>query len=57
MSETMIFSIGVVIYAITVVGAIMSGGIWLQGRANEQADPAIRRERQRQIRENEPPDD
>ncbi len=57
MSETVIFSVGVVIYAITVVGVIMSGGIWLQGRANEEASPAIRRERRRQIEENEPPSD
>lgn len=57
MSQTVIFSVGVVIYAITVVGAIMSGGIWLGGRANEEASPEIRRERRRQIEENEPPTD
>ena len=57
MSQTVIFSVGVVIYAITVVGAIMSGGIWLGGRASEEASPEIRRERRRQIEENEPPSD
>ncbi|MDH3299326.1 MAG: hypothetical protein OES24_02360 [Acidimicrobiia bacterium] len=56
MSQTMIFGIGVVIYAITVVGVVMAGGIWLRGLANEEARPAIKRERDRQIDENKPPD-
>lgn len=53
----MIFSVGVIIYATTVVGAVMAGGIWLRGRANEDATPAVRQERDRQIVENSPPKD
>jgi hypothetical protein len=53
----MIFSVGVIIYAITIVGVVMAGGIWLRGLANEEASPAIRRERSRQIDENQPDTD
>ncbi|MDH4279774.1 MAG: hypothetical protein OEZ14_09840 [Acidimicrobiia bacterium] len=57
MSQTMIFTIGVIIYAITIVGVVMAGGIWLRGLANEEASPAIRRAHDRQIDEHTPDTD
>jgi len=53
----MIFTIGVIIYAITIVGVVMAGGIWLRGLANEEASPAIRRAHDRQIDEHTPDTD
>lgn len=29
MSQTVIFSVGIVVFALTVWGAVMAGGIWL----------------------------
>ncbi len=36
MSQTVIFSVGVIIYATTVVGVVMAGGLWLRGLSNEK---------------------
>ncbi len=43
MSETVIFSIGAVIFAMTVWGAVMTGGMWFgQLRAAEEAREAAK---------------
>lgn len=39
MSETLLFSIGAIVFAITVWGAVMAGGIWLTQLQEEQGDP------------------
>ena len=38
MSTTVIFAVGAVIFAITVYGAVMTGGIFLTKRVSEQND-------------------
>jgi len=35
MSQTVIFSVGIVVFALTIWGAVMAGGIWL----GELAEP------------------
>jgi hypothetical protein len=37
MSDMVIFSIGIVIFALTVVGSVMAGGLWL-GRIQAAED-------------------
>ncbi len=37
MSETVIFSVGIAVFALTIWGAVMAGGIWL-GRVAESQD-------------------
>lgn len=37
MSQTVIFSVGIVVFAITIWGAVMAGGIWL-GQIAESDD-------------------
>lgn len=39
MSETLLFAIGAVFFAITVWGAVMAGGIWLTQLQEDQGDP------------------
>lgn len=40
MSETVIFSIGTVVFAITVYGTVMAGGHWM-GRLAAQENPTV----------------
>ena len=37
MSQTVIFSVGIVVFALTIWGSVMAGGIWL-GRFAESDD-------------------
>ena len=37
MSQTVIFSVGIVVFALTIWGAVMAGGIWL-GQIAESED-------------------
>ena len=40
MSQTVIFSVGIVVFALTVWGAVMAGGIWL-GQLAEPEDTRV----------------
>ncbi len=37
MSQTVIFSVGIVVFALTIWGAVMAGGIWL-GQVGDAED-------------------
>jgi hypothetical protein len=43
MSQTVIFSVGIVVFALTIWGVVMTGGIWFDRLAALENNPPLRK--------------